>query len=135
MKRSKKIEPGIITNHKHKARNTIKRISEAENSNKSPLIIPRVIRTVSCYGDLPSTSSVPPSLSLDQDERALVSKTTQNYDKKIRQAKNQSEIVFLNKAMDFLTGIEILTTTQESLVQRIPSSAESDNDAYSDDFT
>lgn len=89
------------------------------HSNHSQTIIPRTIRTVTCnFFDLSASS-----LQFDSNE-AVLSRSATNYNKKIRQAKSAKENVFLNKAREFLTSIDVTKNELSAQTQLSPSGQE-----------
>ncbi|CAG9332690.1 unnamed protein product [Blepharisma stoltei] len=96
-----------------------------EKPNASPVIIPKIIRTVSCYS-CASTVTSPPPLDLDSELDPNWVRLAQKYEQKIRVPKNPEDGLYLNKAIDFLTTIE--TQTSEETLERRPS-VESNQDS------
>jgi len=61
---------------------------------------------VSCYGNIPYTGNSPPPFSLDSDNCSSSPIESKKYTEKIKKPQNPNEAEYIQKAMDFLTGIE-----------------------------
>ncbi|CAG9334079.1 unnamed protein product [Blepharisma stoltei] len=95
--------------------NSFRTNSLIEKSNISPIIVPKMIRTVSCYLTA-STVTSPPPLDLESEAEPNWSRQTHKYEQKIRVAHSPEDDLYLNKAIDFLTTIE--TQSSEGAVER-----------------
>lgn len=97
--------------------------SHDECQKISPLIIPKVIRIVSCYATPLSSNVSPPRFSLDSEPEEP--KVKKSYKKKIRVAKNSKEDTYLNRAIDFLTSIETSTNPESNNISSDETSSDS----------